>query len=36
MLAHDFLTEQTVDLVRAGLATAQAECMVAAGRTVEV
>jgi hypothetical protein len=32
MLAHGFSVEQMVDLVRAGLATAKAERVVAAGR----
>jgi hypothetical protein len=36
MLAHGFSVEQMVDLVRAGLATAKAERVVAAGRTMEV
>jgi hypothetical protein len=36
MLAHGFTTEQMVELVRAGLATATAERVVAGGKTVEV
>jgi hypothetical protein len=36
MLAHGFSVEQMVALVRAGLATAKAERVVAAGRTVVV
>jgi hypothetical protein len=36
MLAHGFSVEQMVDLVRAGLATAKAERVVAAGRTAVV
>jgi hypothetical protein len=36
MLAHGFTAEMLVDLVRAGLATAKAERVVAAGRTIEV
>jgi hypothetical protein len=36
MLAHGFTTEQMVELVRAGLAMATAERIVAGGRTVEV
>src|ERR1700747_1851253 len=36
MLAHGFSVEQMVDLVRAGLATAHAERVVAAGRTAVV
>jgi hypothetical protein len=36
MLAHGFTIEQMVELVRAGLATAQAERVVAGGRTIEV
>jgi hypothetical protein len=36
MLAHGFSVEQTVDLVRAGLATAKAERVVAGGGAIEV
>jgi hypothetical protein len=36
MLAHGFTIEQLVELVRAGLATAQAERMVAGGKAIEV
>jgi hypothetical protein len=36
MLAHGFSIEQMVELVRAGLASASAERVVAGGRTVEV
>ncbi len=36
MLAHGFTIEQMVEMVRAGLATAQAERVVAGGRTLEV
>jgi hypothetical protein len=36
MLAHGFTVAQMVDLVRAGLATATAERMIAGGRTIEV
>jgi hypothetical protein len=36
MLAHGFTIEQMVELVRAGLATATAERMVAGGKTIEV
>jgi len=36
MLAHGFTIEQMVELVRAGLATAKAERVVAGGRTIEV
>jgi hypothetical protein len=36
MLAHGFTIEQMVDLVRAGLATATAERVVAGRRTIEV
>jgi acyl-coenzyme A thioesterase PaaI-like protein len=36
MLAHGFLTDFLVELIRAGLATAKAERVVAAGRTIEV
>jgi hypothetical protein len=36
MLAHGFSIGQMVELVRAGLATAQAERVVAGGKTVEV
>jgi hypothetical protein len=36
MLAHGFSVEQMVDLVRAGLATAKAERVVAAGLTAVV
>jgi hypothetical protein len=36
MLAHGFTVPQMVNLVRAGLATAQADRVVTAGRTVEV
>jgi hypothetical protein len=34
--AHGYSVEQMVELVRAGLATASAERVVAGGRTVEV
>jgi hypothetical protein len=36
MLAHGFTTEQVVELVRAGLATATAERVVAGRHTIEV
>jgi hypothetical protein len=36
MLAHGFTTEQVVDLVRAGLATATAERVVAGKRKLEI
>jgi hypothetical protein len=36
MIAHGFTVEQMVDLVRAGLATAQAERIGAGGRMIEV
>jgi hypothetical protein len=36
MIAHGFTIEQMVELVRAGLATATAERVVAGGRTMEV
>jgi hypothetical protein len=36
MLAHGFTIEFLVELIRAGLATAKAERVVAGGRTVEV
>jgi hypothetical protein len=36
MLAHGFTIEQMVELVRAGLATATAERVVAGRRTIEV
>jgi hypothetical protein len=36
MLAHGFSVEQMVELVRAGLATAKAERVVAGGRSMEV
>jgi hypothetical protein len=36
MLAHGFTTRQMVELVRAGLATANAERVVAGGLTLEV
>jgi hypothetical protein len=36
MLAHGFTTEQMVELVRAGLATATAERVVAGNHTIEV
>jgi hypothetical protein len=36
MRAHGFTVEQLVELLRAGLATAQSERVVAAGHTVEV
>jgi hypothetical protein len=36
MLAHGFTIAQMVELVRAGLATATAERVVAGGRTIEV
>ena len=36
MLAHGFSVEQMVDLVRAGLATAKAERVVAGGRSMQV
>jgi hypothetical protein len=36
MLAHGFTVPQMVDLVRAGLATATAERVVAGSRTIEV
>jgi hypothetical protein len=36
MLVHGFTVELMVDLVRAGLATAKAERVVAGGRAIEV
>jgi hypothetical protein len=36
MLAHGFTVPQMVKLIRAGLATAQSERVVAGGRTIEV
>jgi hypothetical protein len=36
ILAHGFTVEQMVELVRAGLATAKAERMVAGGKSIEV
>jgi hypothetical protein len=36
MIAHGFTVEQIVELVRAGLATATAERIVAGNRTLEV
>jgi hypothetical protein len=36
MLAHGFTIPQMAELVRAGLATATAERVVAGGRTIEV
>jgi hypothetical protein len=36
MLAHGFTVEMLVDLVRAGLATAKAERVVAGGRSMKV
>ena len=36
MLAHGFTTEQMIDLMRAGLATATAERVVAGRHTIEV
>jgi hypothetical protein len=36
LLAHGFSIEQMVELVRAGLATASAERVVAGNRTIEV
>jgi hypothetical protein len=36
MLAHGFSIDDIVELVRAGLATAKAERMVAGGMTIEV
>jgi hypothetical protein len=36
LLAHGFTVEMLVDLIRAGLATAKAERVVAGGRTIEV
>jgi hypothetical protein len=36
MLAHGFSIKQMVELGRAGLATAQADRVVAGGRTMEV
>ena len=36
IIAHGFTVEQLVELVRAGLASASAERMVAGGRTMEV
>jgi hypothetical protein len=36
MIAHGFTVEQLVELVRAGLATASAERVVAGGRTMEI
>jgi hypothetical protein len=36
MLAHGFTIEQMVELVRAGLATANTERVIAGGRAIEV
>jgi hypothetical protein len=36
MLAHGFTIDMLVELVRAGLATATSERVVAGGRTIEV
>jgi hypothetical protein len=36
MLAHGFTIEQMVELARAGLATVQAERVVAGGKSIEV
>jgi hypothetical protein len=36
MIAHGFAIEQMVELVRAGLATATAERMVAGNKTIEI
>jgi len=36
MIAHGFTVPQMVDLVRAGLATAKTERVVAGGRTMQV
>jgi hypothetical protein len=36
MLAHGCTIAQMVELIRAGLATATAECAVAGNRTIEV
>jgi hypothetical protein len=36
LVAHDFSIKQFVDLVRAGLATAKAERVVAGGRSMQV
>ena len=36
MIAHGFTVQQMVDLVRAGLATAKTERVVAGGRTMQV
>jgi hypothetical protein len=36
LLAHGFTTEQIVELIRAGLATATAERVVAGGKAIEV
>jgi hypothetical protein len=36
MLAHGFSVEQMVELIRAGLASAAPERVVAGGRTIEV
>jgi hypothetical protein len=36
MLAHGFTVPQMVELIRAGLATAKAERMVAGGRWIDV
>jgi hypothetical protein len=36
LLAHGFTVDMLVDLIRAGLATANTERMVAGGRSIEV
>jgi hypothetical protein len=36
LIAHGFTNDFLVELIRAGLATAKAERVVAAGRTVEI
>jgi hypothetical protein len=36
LLAHGFMVDMLVDLIRAGLATAKTERMVAGGRPMEV
>jgi hypothetical protein len=36
MIAHGFSIDMTVELINAGLATAQAEHMVAGGKRIEV
>jgi hypothetical protein len=36
MMAHGFTVEMLVDLIRAGLATAEAERVMAGGRSMEV